>query len=577
MKRVIKLLACFLFSLPTLVRAQFSPIIDLGKFSEDVRIIYKTENDYDDFGADLVVGDFNGDGFNDILAGAYAYSDRENFRFNVGRAYIIFGGPEIPAILDLRADGTQWVRITGDDPRDNTGRYVGAGDVNGDGITDAIIGDSQVGAVATAGKLFIVYGRQNWPKEIDLNTDGGPVLGVTRVNGKQLEDSFGTIAAGGDLDNDGYDDVLIGAPNLGEAYILYGRDSLDAIVDMNTTPYRLTTFHNTEKWHILSFAHFTDFDGDGYSDVFLGYTSFSQVNYEGAGLIFYGSQEGLPADVNLDPQNLGTISSTFILGDEGRRLGRRFAVGDLNGNGQNDLLTADIKTQRIYGFLDIPPRTPFIDMKDYPHQLLLHQPGEFGDLAVEDVNGDGFDDWITASPNGRGRGYILFGAASLPGFLDLNLPSYPQILAAQESWTFGESIATGDINNDGLPDIIISDPHAHTIGGASPGEIYVIYGRRKQDDPPVGPFQLLQNYPNPFNASTVIRYRLEQAQVIQIDIYNSRGQKIRRLVEGNMPAGEHRAIWDGHDESLQQVGSGVYFCRIIGETFSESIKLLYLK
>ncbi len=133
------------------------------------------------------------------------------------------------------------------------------------------------------------------------------------------------------------------------------------------------------------------------------------------------------------------------------------------------------------------------------------------------------------------------------------------------------------MNHDGLPDIIISDPQAHTIGGASPGEIYVIYGRRKQDDPPVGPFQLLQNYPNPFNASTVIRYRLEKAQVIRIDIYNARGQRIRRLVEGNMPAGEHRAIWDGHDESRQQVGSGVYFCRIIGENFSESIKLLFLK
>jgi flagellar hook assembly protein FlgD len=106
----------------------------------------------------------------------------------------------------------------------------------------------------------------------------------------------------------------------------------------------------------------------------------------------------------------------------------------------------------------------------------------------------------------------------------------------------------------------------------------VIYGRRKQDEPPpVGPFQLLQNYPNPFNASTVIRYRLEKSQVIRIDIYNARGQHIRRLVEGNMPAGEHRAIWDGHDERLQQVGSGVYFCRIIGENFSESIKLLYLK
>ncbi len=401
MRRAIQGFVSFLLLVPGIIRAQFPPIIDLSKFAEDVRIIYKTEDEYDYFGFDLAVGDFNGDGFNDILAGAYTYSQRELFRFAIGRAYIIFGGHNIPSIIDLRSDSVPWVRINGDDPRDNTGFFVGAGDVNGDSITDAIIGDSPFGQFTTPGKLYIVYGRKIWPREIDLNTDGGPVPEVTRINGKRPEDAFGEIAAGGDLNGDGYDDVLIGASNLGEAFILYGRESLDAIVDINTTHYRLTTFHKPRDWDfILPFGLFTDFDGDGYNDVFFGNTSFSQIDYEGAAVIFYGGKDGLPADVSLDPQDFGTISATFIRGDEGRRLGRRFAVGDLNGNGQADLLTCDERTRRIYAFLDIPPRTPFIDMKDYPNQLLLHQPGEFGDLAVADVNGDGFDDLITASPMG---------------------------------------------------------------------------------------------------------------------------------------------------------------------------------
>ncbi|NIT56582.1 MAG: T9SS type A sorting domain-containing protein [Aliifodinibius sp.] len=577
--------ACLILLLSSMVRAQFPPTIDLGKFAEDVRLIYKTEDDYDDFGADLAVGDFNADGVNDILAGAYAYSEREVFRFAIGRAYVIFG-PIVSSLIDLRKTGVHWVRITGDDPRDNTGSYVGAGDVNGDGITDAIIGGFPLGQVTTPGKLYIVYGRKNWPKEIDLNTDGGAVAGVTRINGKQLEDFFGGIAAGGDLNGDSYDDVLISASNLGEAYILYGRDSLDAIVDMNTTSHRLTTFHETDEWHIFSLGLFTDFDGDGYSDVFLGNTIFRQTDHqgpsEGAALIFYGSEEGLPADISLDPQSLANTGATFILGDEGRQLGRRFAVGDVNGNGQNDLLTCDIRTNRIYVLFDLPARTPFISMKEYTNKLELYQRGEFGDLAVANVNGDGFDDWITASPNKRGVGYILFGAESLPDFLNLQYPSQlllsTKILAAQESYTLGESIATGDMNSDGLPDIIISDPHAHTIGGASPGEIYIIYGRTRQSQPPsVEAPQILQNYPNPFNATTIIRYSLDRAQHVRMAIYNSRGQKVRQLVEGGRLAGEYKAIWDGYDANFQQVGSGVYFCRIVGETFAHSIKLLYLK
>lgn len=215
--KTICMLACLQLFIPDTSRAQFPATIDLGNFDEDVRI---QSNIRDLFGSDLAVGDFNGDGYADILAGAYTYSVRENLRFAIGRAYIIFGGPSLSPVVDLRDSGAGVVTITGDDPRDFTGFYVGAGDVNGDGITDAIIGSLQFTHPIARGKLYIVYGRKNWPTEIDLDTNGGPVAGVTRVIGKQRGDTIGQIAASGDVNGDGYSDVLIGAVNAGREHEL---------------------------------------------------------------------------------------------------------------------------------------------------------------------------------------------------------------------------------------------------------------------------------------------------------------------------------------------------------------------
>jgi len=90
-------------------------------------------------------------------------------------------------------------------------------------------------------------------------------------------------------------------------------------------------------------------------------------------------------------------------------------------------------------------------------------------------------------------------------------------------------------------------------------------------------FHVRQNYPNPFNPDTRIDYTLPSRARVTIDIYNILGQRVRRLVDENKPAGEHFVIWDGTDESRQNVASGLYFYRVRAGDSVDSKKMLLLK
>ncbi len=90
-------------------------------------------------------------------------------------------------------------------------------------------------------------------------------------------------------------------------------------------------------------------------------------------------------------------------------------------------------------------------------------------------------------------------------------------------------------------------------------------------------FGLLQNYPNPFNPSTTFRYQLPQAANVQLIIYNTLGQVVRRLVESQQAAGEYETMWDGKDYTGRTVASGVYLYRIQAGDFVQTRKMLLLK
>ena len=90
-------------------------------------------------------------------------------------------------------------------------------------------------------------------------------------------------------------------------------------------------------------------------------------------------------------------------------------------------------------------------------------------------------------------------------------------------------------------------------------------------------YDLSQNYPNPFNPTTQIRYQLPAADKVRIEVFNISGQLIRTLVDAQLPAGYHEALWDGRNDHGLNVSSGVYYYRLVTRSFTSTRKMALLK
>jgi hypothetical protein len=90
-------------------------------------------------------------------------------------------------------------------------------------------------------------------------------------------------------------------------------------------------------------------------------------------------------------------------------------------------------------------------------------------------------------------------------------------------------------------------------------------------------FALQQNYPNPFNPTTTIFFDLPQDSWVRLTVYNVLGQRIKTVTDTKYPAGSHQVIWDGRNESGDDVTSGVYFYLMETNEFTDSKKMLLLR
>lgn len=400
------------------------------------------------------LGDVNGDGIADMAVGA-PFADPDG-RVSAGRTYVIFGGAGIGSTgsIDLASlDGTNGFVINGADTEDRSGAWVSsAGDLNDDSIVDLAIGaeGGDPNGRSAAGEVFVVFGAPDLGQGgvVELSSLNG-AIGFVIQGAAELDATGVGVSAVGDVNGDQIDDLLVGAHKAdpggrlaaGKAYVVLGSSDIGSQGPIDLAePASAFSIHGIAAGDIAgrSVASAGDLNDDGINDLLIGARRADPggVSRAGQAYVVFGS---------LNLTSGGSLELSSLNGTNG------FTINGLN------------------------------------------PVDEFGNAVAHagDLNNDGIADLIVAAAlaDGRrtigvGQSYVIFGAPDVGADGIFELPSLTgangfAVNGIKQFDAAGSSVSrVGDINDDGIDDLILGAIGADPGGRVSAGSSFIIFGGR---------------------------------------------------------------------------------------------------